>query len=161
MKKALYPASFDPITYGHMDVVSQALEIYDKVVMAVLGNSKKGKGFFTFDERKQLIEEIYKDNTRVEVIAIEDKVTAVKIALENDCSTMIRGLRDVTDFAQEKQLAELNLMISKEKVNTVAFFANPRNVNISSTNVRELFSLGEDISSFVHPIVYEAMKNKQ
>lgn len=160
MKKVLYPGSFDPITLGHMDVVEQALNIYDKVVVAVMVNSAKRSGLFSLTERKQLIEKIYEDNLRVEVIAIDKVIAAVDIALDNGCNTMVRGLRDLTDFAAEKQLAELNLLISEGKVNTVALFANPKNTTISSTSVKELFRLGKSIDGFVHPIVSKAIEDK-
>ena len=160
MKKALYPGSFDPITYGHMDVVDQALKIFDKLIIAVMVNSSKHQGMFTLAERKALIQDIYKDNPNVEVIAIDYKVAAVDVALQNGCHTMVRGLRDLTDFAAEKQLAEINLIIGEEKVNTVALFANPKNTTISSTSVKELFSLGKSIDSFVHPKVMAAIENK-
>lgn len=160
MKKALYPGSFDPITYGHMDVITQATTIFDKVIVAVMRNNFKSRGMFTLEERKSLIEQIYKDNPKVEVVVINKKVAAVDVALENGCNTMVRGLRDLTDYAQEKQLAEINLIISNEQVNTVALFANPKNTTISSTNVRELFSLGKSIDDFVHPIVKVAIEVK-
>lgn len=160
MKKVLYPGSFDPITNGHIDIVNQALGIYDKVIVAVLVNSGKKSPMFTIEERKQLIQEIYKDDARIEVISTGDDIAAVDIALNNGCNTMVRGLRDLTDFAEELKLANINHVISDDKVNTVALFANPKNITISSSNVKELFRLKKDISSFVHPIVYDAIKNK-
>ncbi len=160
MKKALYPGSFDPITYGHMDVVDQALKIFDKLIIAVMVNSSKHQGMFSLEERKELIQDIYKDNPNVEVILVDHKVAAVDVALQNACYTMVRGLRDLTDFAAEKQLAEINLIIGEQKVNTVALFANPKNTTISSTSVKELFSLGKSIDSFVHPKVKAAIENK-
>ena len=160
MKKALYPGSFDPITYGHMDVINQALAIFDKVIVAVMVNSSKNKGLFSMEERKELIEQIYKDNPAVEVIAVSGRVAAVDVALENGCHTMVRGLRDLTDFAAEKQLAEINLIIGNEQVNTVALFANPKNTTISSTSVKELFLLRKNIDNFVHPTVGEAIEEK-
>ena len=160
MKKALYPGSFDPITYGHMNVIEQALAVFDKVVIAILVNTQKSKGLFSLAERKSLIEQIYKDNPNVEVIAITGKVAAVDVAISYGCSTMVRGLRDLTDFAAEKQLAELNLIISEGKVNTVALFANPKNTTISSTSVKELFALNKSIDNFVHPSVRQAVYEK-
>jgi len=160
MKKALYPGSFDPITYGHMDVVEQALKIFDRVIIAVMVNSSKHQGMFALAERKALIQDIYKDNPKVEVILVDYKVAAVDVALQNGCYTMVRGLRDLTDFAAEKQLAEINLIIAEQKINTIALFANPKNTTISSTSVKELFSLGKSIHSFVHPKVKEAIQNK-
>ena len=160
MKKALYPGSFDPITYGHMDVVDQALKIFDKVIIVVMINNSKQQGMFTLEERKELIQDIYKYNPNIEVILVDNKVAAVDVALQNGCHTMVRGLRDLTDFAAEKQLAEINLIIGEQKVNTVALFANPKNTTISSTSVKELFSLGKSIDSFVHPQVKFAIENK-
>ena len=143
-----------------MDVIEQSLNIYDKVVVAIMVNSKKKGGLFSLEERKELICKIYKDNPKVEVIVVSKKKAAVDIAIENSCSTMVRGLRDLTDFAYEKQLAELNLVISEGKVNTVAFFANPKNTTISSTAVKELFELGKNIEGFVHPVVKAAIESK-
>ncbi len=160
MKKALYPASFDPITYGHMDIISQASKIYDKIVVVALVNSSKKSGMFTLEERTQLIKEIYKDNPKIEVLAIKEDITAVDVALQNDCATMIRGLRDLTDFAEELKLSELNLTISEEKISTVAFFANPTKTTISSSTTKELAKYGKNIDSFVHPIVNDAILKK-
>ena len=153
MKKVLYPGSFDPITYGHMNVVEQALDIFDKVVIAVMVNSNKSNGWFTLGERKQLIEQIYKDNPRVEVIAISDKVAAVDLAIKNGCNAMVTGLRDLTDFAYEKHKAEVNFAISQGKVNTIALFASSKNTIISSSTVKELVSIGKDVKDYVHPLV--------
>lgn len=160
MKTTLYPGSFDPITYGHMDVISQALKVYDKVIIAILVNSNKGKGMFSFKERTEIIQKIYENNANVEVIAIEDNTAVVDVALKNNCNTMIRGLRDLTDFADELKRSEINLILSQNHVHTVAFFANPAKTTISSTAVKQIFSLGKDISNFVPSIVEEKMKIK-
>ena len=160
MKKTLYPGSFDPITYGHMDIISQALKIYDEVIVAVLVNSNKKASMFTLEERINLIKEIYKNTPNVKVISSDENIAAVDVALNNDCNTMVRGLRDLTDFADELKLAELNLTISDEKVSTVAFFANPTKTTISSTMVKELTRLNKNIDNFVHPIVKAAIYKK-
>lgn len=161
MKAVLYPGSFDPITYGHMDVVEQSLKIFDKVIIAVLVNSKKSGGLFTIDEREALIKDIYKDNPNVEVVAVSKKQAAVNIALENGCTTIVKGLRNVTDYSYEVDQAKINLeVVSKGAVNTIAVFADPDKSMISSTMVKELFELGIGISEFVHPIVEESIKSK-
>ena len=90
MKTTLYPGSFDPITYGHMDVISQALKVYDKVIIAILVNSNKGKGMFSFKERTEIIQKIYENIANVEVIAIEDNTAVVDVALKNNCNTMYK-----------------------------------------------------------------------
>lgn len=160
MKKVLFPGSFDPITYGHMNVIEQALNIYDKVIVAVMVNSRKNSGWFSLEERKNLISEIYKDNPKVEVIAIEGKIAAVDVALENGCTTMVRGLRHLTDFDEELQNNELNLILGEGKVTTIALFANPKTIAISSSKVKEVFSLGKSIDPFVHPCVKDAIIRK-
>ena len=160
MKKTLYPGSFDPITYGHMDITQQALNIFDKVIIAISVNPKKNSGLFTFEERANLIKKIYENDDRIEVIQMKETKATVDLALNNGCNTLIRGLRNITDFAEEVSLSEVNLLISDNKVHTVAFFANPGKTTISSTNVKVLFNLGKDISKFVHPVVEDAIKNK-
>ena len=160
MKKTLYPGSFDPITYGHMDITQQALNIFDKVIIAISVNPKKNSGLFTFEERANLIKKIYENDDRIEVIQMKETKATVDLALDNGCNTLIRGLRNITDFAEEVSLSEVNLLISDNKVHTVAFFKNKKKTTISSTNVKVLFNLGKDISKFVHPVVEEAIKNK-
>lgn len=160
MKKVLFPGSFDPITYGHMDVVEQALKIYDKVLICPLGNARKNNGLFTMDERRALIQKIYAKDLRVEVISIDKKIAAIDIALNNGCNTIVKGLRNVSDFADEVEQAKLNLEISNGKVNTIALFASPSKTVISSSLVKELYELGKNISPYVHPIVEDAIKNK-
>ena len=160
MKKALYPGSFDPITYGHMDVIDQALKIYDKIIVVISVNYKKDNGLFSFEERLNIIKKIYEKDNRIELIQMKEMEATVDLALNNSCDTLIRGLRDLTDFAEERNMAEVNLMISDNRVHTVAFFANPGKTTISSTNVKVLFNLGKDISKFVHPIVENAIKAK-
>lgn len=160
MKKVLYPGSFDPITYGHMDVVEQALNIYEKVIIAVLQNEGKGGGWFTLDERKELIKEIYKDNPNVEIITAPANTAVVDIALQNGCTTLVKGLRDVTDFEYERKMAALNLMLSDNKINTISLFANPQHTTISSSNVKAIYNIGKSIKPFVHPIIEEAINEK-
>lgn len=158
MKKVLYPGSFDPITKGHMNVIDQATNLFDEVVVAVMQNASKKNPFFTIDERLALISEIYKDNEHVKVITGEG--AAVKLAEQEDCVAMIRGLRGVTDFDYEIQLSTINRNISHNKVNTVCLFPEPDYQYISSSVVKEVFSLEEDISPYVHKSVEKAMVKK-
>ena len=97
MKKiGLYPGSFDPITNGHMDIVERALKIFDEVIIAVVKNTAK-KTLFSQDERKQLVDEIYKNNENVKCISLDSKLT-VTLANEVNASAIIRGLRAMSDF---------------------------------------------------------------
>lgn len=158
MTKVLYPGSFDPITYGHMSIIRKASDMYDEIIVAVMQNPNKDKGFFTLEERWQLIEEIYNDEQNIKVIV--GSGAAVDVALEYDCKSIVRGLRGVTDFDEEIKLAIINQNISDGKINTVCFFADSAYQFLSSSVVRELYYLNKDITNYVHPIVYEGMQKK-
>lgn len=158
MKKVLYPGSFDPITKGHMNVIDQATDLFDEVVIAIMQNSAKKNQFFTPEERQQLIKEIYQDNSQVKVVIGEK--AAANLAIKEGCIAMIRGLRGVTDFDYEIQLSTINRQISNNEINTVCLFPESNYQYISSSVVREVFSLNEDISSYVHPVVAKAMVKK-
>lgn len=153
MKNVLYPGSFDPPTYGHMNVVEQALELFDEVVIAVMINSSK-KGFFSIDERIEMLKEIYKNYHQVKIVS--GKGAAVDLALLHDCKAMIRGMRGVTDFEYELQLATINRKLSKE-VTTISLFPDSEVQHISSSVVRELYSLDKDLDDYVHSYVKEKL----
>ena len=158
MKKAFYAGSFDPITKGHENVIRQASEVFDKVVVAVMQNSSKKNPFFTLEERKNLAEEICKDIENVEVVQGEG--TAVRLAQLYECQALIRGLRGVTDFDDEIRRATANRKIIDREISTVCFFPDQEYQYISSSTVRELFWLNESISDYVQPVVEKAMTKK-
>ena len=158
MKKLLYPGSFDPITKGHMNVIEQASELFDTVVVAVLNNPNKKQGFFTPEERYQIVKELYKELSNVEVIKSNE--AAVDVAISNNCNAIVRGLRGLSDYDYEVQLCQINKDISNNKVNTVCLFADKEYQFISSSVVKEVFNIGKDISKYVDPYVEEKMKTK-
>lgn len=158
MNKVLYPGSFDPITKGHMNIIEQATNLFDEVIVAVLINLSKKNYFFSTDERVEMIKEIYKNNPKVKVIS--STMTAVDVAMENDCQGIIRGLRSVSDFDYEIALSQINKNISDRKVNTICLFADSNYQFISSSMVKEVFSFGKDISLYVHESVEKKMKEK-
>ncbi len=158
MNKVLYPGSFDPITKGHMNIIEQATNLFDEVIVAVLINLSKKNYFFSTDERVEMIREIYKNNPKVKVIS--STMTAVDVAMENDCQGIIRGLRSVSDFDYEIALSQINKNISDRKVNTICLFADSNYQFISSSMVKEVFSFGKDISLYVHESVEKKMKEK-
>lgn len=158
MKKAFYAGSFDPITKGHENVIRQASEVFDEVVVAVMQNSSKKTSFFTLEERKALAEEICKDIENVEVVQAEG--TAVRLAKLYECQALIRGLRGVTDFEDEIRQATANRKIINREISTVCFFPDQEYQYISSSTVKELFGLKESISDYVQPIVEQAMVKK-
>ena len=159
MTKVLYTGSFDPITKGHMNIIAQASELFDEVIVAVLKNSKKGNGFFTLEERLDLMKKIYDTCENIKIII--GSGAAVDIATLYQCKAIIRGLRGLTDFDYEIGMAGINKEISDGKINTVCLFADNNYQNISSSMVREFFSLDKPITKYVHPVVEEAMKKKK
>ena len=161
MIKVLYTGSFDPITKGHMNIIKQAINLFDGVVVAVLQNRSKNKGFFSIDERYEIIKELYKDNNKVEVVKGNINDLAIKIAIDNDCKMILRGLRSLSDYDIEVQNRQANLEISNNIVNTVFLMADLEYQFISSSKVRDIFSYDLDISKYVDPIVEEKMKTKK
>lgn len=159
MMKVLYPGSFDPMTKGHMNIVKQASDMFDKVLVAVMYNPLKKSSFFSLDERMEIVRELYHDISNVSVISASG--ASVDVALKNDCKVIIRGLRGLSDFDYEMQLAEINRDISNNLVNTICLFASSEYLNVSSSVVRELFLLDKDISKYVSPLVEEKMLVKK
>lgn len=159
MTKVLYTGSFDPITKGHMNIIDQASTLFDEVVVAVLQNSKKQNGLFTPEERVELIKKIYQTCDNIKVIS--GSGAAIDIATLYKCKAIIRGLRGLTDFDYEIGMAGINKDISDGKINTVCLFADNNYQNISSSMVKEVFSLNKPISKYVDPVVEEAMEQKR
>ena len=161
MTKVLYPGSFDPITKGHMNIIEQASDLFDEVIIAVLQNSSKKVGLFSIEERIKIIEELYENISNVKVIS--GNGAAVDLALLYDCKAIIRGLRSLSDYDYEVQLAHINKDISNGEVNTVCLFADSEYQFVSSSVVREVWKLDKDVSKYVDPIVEEqlVLKKKQ
>lgn len=157
MKKVIYPGSFDPITKGHMNIIDQATDLFDKVYVAVMVNAKKNNPLFTIEERIELIKEIYKDNPKVEVIT---GLVTSDLAIENDCVAIIKGLRSVTDFEYEIQMAHINKEISNGRINTVSLFADNEYQYLSSSIVRELAYLNKDTEPYVADNVHRQLIKK-
>lgn len=158
MKKVLYPGSFDPITKGHMNIIDQATKLFDNVVIAVMKNVNKKDSFFTVEERVEIIKELYKDNDKV--IVITGCGATCDIALENNCSHIVRGLRSMTDYNYEVELNQFNKEISNNRVNTICFFADREYQFTSSSGVKEVYYLNKDISRYVDPLVIKKMNEK-
>ena len=146
MTKVLYPGSFDPITKGHMNIVEQASELFDEVIIAILQNPKKNP-MFTAQERLEMISELYKHHDNIKVVI--GTGATVDIAVLHDCKAIVRGLRSLTDYDYEVQMQQINKDISNNQVNTICLFADKEYQFISSSVVKEVFSLGKDISSYV------------
>lgn len=159
MTKVLYPGSFDPITKGHMNIVEQASALFDEVIIAIMQNPLKQTGFFTIDERLEIIKELYKRMANVRVIAATG--AAVDVALLNECRAIVRGLRSLSDYDYEVQLQQINKDLSDNKVNTICLFADKDYQFVSSSSVKQVFDLGKKVTNYVDPLVEERMLSKR
>ena len=159
MTKVLYPGSFDPITKGHMNIIEQASELFDEVVVAVLQNPLKKSGFFTLEERLEILNELYKRMDNVKIVT--GNGAAVDIASLYECKAIIRGLRSLSDYDYEVQLQQINKDISNNEVNTVCLFADKEYQFISSSVVKEVLNLDKDISKYVDPYVAKKLYLKK
>ena len=151
MKNAIYPGSFDPVTLGHIDIIRRSAELFDHLIIAVLNNSAK-KPLFTVEERVHMLKEVTKDIPNTEVLSFGG--LTVEFARECGAHALVRGLRAVTDFEYELQLAQLNRVIAPE-IDTVFLTTNLKYAYLSSSSVKEVAAYGGDISSFVTPYVEE------
>lgn len=146
MKSALYPGSFDPITYGHIDVIRRAAAIFDNLTVSVLNNKAKN-ALFSVDERVNMIKEVTKDLPNVTVVSYEGLL--VDYAVQHGANVIVRGLRAVTDFEYELQMSQTNRKLSDDVVDTIFLNTDLRYAYLSSSTVREVASFGGDISKFV------------
>ena len=153
----MYPGSFDPMTKGHMDIVKKALTIFDEVVIAVLENSAKTM-LFTSDERKKMIEEIYANDERVRCISLGSKLT-INLAEEISAQAIIRGLRAMSDFEYESQIANINRS-QNEKIESIFFTATDKFTYVSSSMVKEIALYKGKVNEFVDPVVKKELEKK-
>ena len=153
----MYPGSFDPMTKGHMDIVRKALTIFDEVVIAVLENSAKTM-LFTPDERKKMIEEIYVKDERVRCISLGSKLT-INLAEEISAQAIIRGLRAMSDFEYEFQIANINRS-QNEKIESIFFTATDKFTYVSSSMVKEIALYKGRVDEFVDPVVKKELEKK-
>ena len=155
MTKVLYPGSFDPITKGHMNIIEQASDLFDEVIIAVMQNSSKKNGLFTLEERMEIIKELYKNMNNVRVVSSSG--ATVDVALLYECKAIVRGLRSFSDYDYEVQLQQMNKDISNNRINTICLFTDREYQFLSSSMVKEVFNLNKDILSYVDPIVEKRM----
>ena len=156
MKRAVTPGTFDPITYGHLDVITRAAQLVDEVVVAVAASPSKSP-LFSLEERTELAREATKhlDNVRVEPF----DGLLVDFAREQGASVIIKGLRAITDFEYEFQMAALNYQLANE-LETVFIMSPPQYMYLSSSIVRELARLQSPVDQFVPPTVASALERK-
>jgi len=156
MKIGIYPGSFDPITFGHIDIIERASKMFDKVYVLVSFNNAKN-AFFTPEERVEIIKEVIKPNKNVEVIS-SNKLT-VEVAKDLGATVLIRGLRAVTDFEYELQMASTNRTLNAD-IETIFLMTNTQYSYLSSHLVKEIFALNGNISHFVPKYVEDRLIKK-
>lgn len=156
MKTCIYPGSFDPITFGHLDVIRRAAGIFDKLIVVVMVNAKK-KTLFTVEERVELISRVIKDIPNVSVEFSYDLLSRWTAEL-GDC-VVIKGLRAISDFESEFQMALINRKLNPE-LETIFLPTSEENLYLSSSLVKEVGSLNGDISKFIPLEILEDVKKK-
>ncbi|MBI5476655.1 MAG: pantetheine-phosphate adenylyltransferase [Ignavibacteriales bacterium] len=156
MKIAIYPGTFDPITYGHVDVIERAREIFDKVIVMVARNSSKAPLFST-EERVKMIKDVVKKFKNVEVDSSEGLL--VNYAKKKKATAIVRGLRAVSDFEYEFQMALTNRKLAKE-ITTVFLMPHEKYTYLNSSIVREIARMGGDVSGFVPVSVKQTLRKK-
>ena len=154
--RAIYPGTFDPITNGHIDIVARAANIFDEVIVAVAASTSKNTAFST-DERVQLARDVLTEYKNVQVQRFEGLLA--NFVRHWQANAVLRGLRAVSDFEYEFQLAGMNKHLVPE-ADTIFMPTRENYSYISSSLIREISSLGGDVSAFVHPIVRDALAER-
>jgi len=155
-RSAIYPGSFDPVTRGHEDIIRRSLHLVDRVVVAVAVNPAK-EPLFTLEERVRLLGTVMEDEPRVHVVAFDGLLA--DFAKAEQAQVVIRGLRAVSDFDYESQMALMNRQLDPE-LETVFLVPALHLTYLSSSLVREIARLNGDVSTFVHPVVEQALTRR-
>lgn len=154
MKTAIYPGSFDPITLGHYDIIERSSKIFDKLVVGVLNNSAKSP-LFSVEKRVSMLKKETSMLPNVEVQSFDGLL--IDFVRQNGADVIVRGLRAITDFEYELQLAQMNRVIAPE-IDTIFLTTNLKYAYLSSSTVKEVARFGGDISAFLHPEVAEEVR---
>jgi pantetheine-phosphate adenylyltransferase len=151
-KKVIYPGTFDPITNGHIDLVLRALRMFDSVVIGITDNAQKNT-LFTLEERVAMVRKVFQGNKKVRICTFDGLL--IDFARKQKIMAVLRGLRAVSDFEYELQLASLNRRM-ESKIDTIFLTPAEQHAYVSSSLIREIASLGGDVSQFVPPVVQKA-----
>jgi pantetheine-phosphate adenylyltransferase len=153
---AIYPGTFDPVTCGHTDICTRALKMFDRVVVGVADNPQK-RPFFSLNERIGMLQTVFVDHPRIEIKPFSGLL--IDFARECESQVIIRGLRAISDFEFEVQLAGMNRSLAPE-IETVFLTAAERFAFVSSSLVREIARLNGDVSGFIHPDIHKRLTEK-
>lgn len=156
MAKAVYPGSFDPPTHGHLDLIQRGIRLFDELVVAVAVNSEKTPTF-SVDERKEMLRELTRPIQNVRIDSFDGLV--VDYVRQQKCSVILRGLRTVSDFEYEYQMALTNRSLARE-VDTVFVMPNEKYSYVSSRLIKEAVALGGDVAAFVPPLVLKLLEER-
>ena len=156
MYSGIYPGSFDPVTYGHIDIIKRASAVMDYLIVAVLKNNGKTP-LFSVDERVNMLKEVTKDLKNVEIMSFSGLL--VNFAKEHGVKVIVRGLRAVTDFEYELLMSQTNRVMDPD-IDTIFFTTDLDYAYLSSSIVREIASYGGDISKFVPECIQKQIKDK-
>ncbi|MBU2514350.1 pantetheine-phosphate adenylyltransferase [bacterium] len=156
-KIAIYPGSFDPVTNGHLDMIERGLRLFDGLIVAILHNPAKTKALFSVEERMEMLREIFRDKPNVEVDSHSGLL--VDYAEKKQASAILRGLRAVSDFEYEFQMALMNRRLNR-KVQTVFLMTGLQWIFTSSSIVKEAATFGGDVKSMVPPLVNEKLRER-
>ena len=156
MKNIIYPGTSDPVTYGHLDIAERAATLFDQVMIVIANNPRK-KSLFTIDERIDLIKHSTSHLKNVIVHTTESLI--VNFARDNNSVALIRGLRSISDFEYEFQMALMNRSLAPE-ISTLFMMPDEKYMHLNSTVVKEIAALGGDMSTYVPEVVLAALKSK-
>ena len=157
MIRAIYPGSFDPATLGHFDIAARALSVVDELILGVLNNPSK-TSLFSAEERVKMLQDtlgLKYPNIKVQAFS----GLTVDFAREHDARIIIRGLRAVTDYEYELQMAQMNYKLDPD-LETMFLMANIKYSFLSSSTIKEIASFGGDVTNFVHPLIAQKLREK-
>ena len=160
MRRAIYPGSFDPVTNGHLDIIQRGCKLFDEIIVAVLVNPDK-QAFFSIEERSEILKEVLKDIDRGDCTVIVESFQGlmVQYASERKANAIVRGIRAISDYEYELQMALMNRRL-QPRLETVFMMPAEEYSYVSSRLVKELFHVGARIDGLVRAIVEERMKKK-
>ena len=159
MRIALFPGTFDPVTFGHIDIIERALPLFDKLYIGIGLNSNKAP-MFSDKQRKQWLQDIFKDEPKIKAVVYEG--LTVECCKKVKANYIVRGIRYVNDFEYEKAIADMNRSLD-ENIETIFLTCLPKYTSVASTLVRDVIKNGGDVSQFVPDVVLKTIQqnNKQ